>query len=150
MTTFGALLVGLALGLACAPSATAEERALVVITHPSRTVALSSGDLRRLFLKQRRFWSDGTQVIAVNQTAATPVRTTFEQRVFGSEAAGLPAYWNQRYFEGLFPPITLDSDEAVQRYVATKPNAIGYVDARAVNGSVHVALRLVAADAPRP
>ena len=120
----------------------AEEQELAVITHPSRPVSLTTSDLRRLFMKQRRFWPDGAPVIAINQTAATPVRELFERGVFGDETASLPAYWNQRYFEGLFPPITLGSDEAVQRYVATKPNAIGYVDARSVDRSVHIALRL--------
>ncbi len=122
----------------------------MVITHPSRATSLSSGDLRRFFMKQRRFWSDGTPVIAVNQTAATPVRTAFERLIFGRDAATLPAYWNQRYFEGLFPPITLDSDEAVLRYVAAKENAIGYVDTRSVDGSVHVALRLGAPEIAGP
>lgn len=150
MTRVGALLVAIALVLGGAFDALAEERTLAVITHPSRAVSLSSYDLRRFFLKQRRFWPDGSPVIAVNQTAATTGRTAFERLVFGRKATGLPAYWNQRYFEGLFPPITLDSDEAVQRYVAAKPNAVGYVDTRSVNGSVHVALRLADRDAPRP
>ncbi len=128
----------------------AEERELVVITNPSRPISLTASDLRRLFMKQRRFWPDGTPVIAINQTAATPVRERFERDVFGDEASTLPAYWNRRYFEGLLPPITLASDEAVQRYVAAKANAIGYVDARALNDSVHVALRLAPGDAPLP
>jgi hypothetical protein len=150
MRRAGIHLLAVALLLALPARARGEEPALAVITHPSRPISLSTGDLRRLFLKQRRFWPDGSPVIAINHTAATPVRSTFERTVFGAEVPSLPAYWNRRYFEGLFPPITLDSDEAVQRYVAAKPNAIGYVDARAVDGSVHVALRLGLPSAPAP
>jgi hypothetical protein len=128
-----------------AASVNAEEHTLAVITHPSRPIALTTNDLRRFFLKQRRFWPDGSPVIPINRSAATPTRTAFDQRVFGAEISSLAAYWNQRYFEGLFPPLTLDSDEAVQRYVAARPNAVGYVDAAAVDGSVHVAVRLPAA-----
>jgi ABC-type phosphate transport system substrate-binding protein len=143
MTRLGTHLLALALLLgALVGSGAADERTLVVITHPSRPVVITTSDLRRFFLKQRRFWPDGTPVIPINRTAATAVRAAFDRSVFGTEAAGLAAYWNQRYFEGLFPPITLDSDEAVQRYVAARPNAIGYVDAASVDGSVHVALRL--------
>jgi len=146
----GVSLLAAAVLLTLTRSACAEERELAIITHPSRPVSLTTSDLRRLFMKQRRFWPDGTPVIAINQTAATPVRERFEVGVFGDEASSLPAYWNRRYFEGLLPPITLGSDEAVQRYVAAKPNAIGYVDARALNESVHVALRLAPGDASSP
>ena len=129
--------------LVIAAPAHAEDTVLAVITHPSRPISVTASDLRHIFRKQRRFWDDGSPVIAINQSAAASARERFEGVVFGDEAAGLPSYWNQRYFEGVFPPITLDSDEAVQRYVASKPNAIGYVDARVLNDSVHVAARLV-------
>ena len=138
-----AIVVGTVfLALALARPMGADEGELVVITHPSRSVALTPGDVRRLFLKQRRFWPDGRPVIAINQSAATPTRLRFDHTIFGRDARDLASYWNQRYFEGQFPPLTLGSDEAVQRYVATKPDAVGYVSAGAVDGSVHVALRL--------
>ncbi len=133
--------------LAVATVAWGGDRELAVITHPSRAETLTVSDLRRLFLRQRRFWSDGGAVIAVNQSAATATRAAFDRAVYGDEVQTLPAYWNRQYFDGLFPPITLDSDEAVRRYVAAKPNAIGYVDAEAADASVHVAARLRAAAA---
>jgi hypothetical protein len=131
-------------------AARAEDRELAVITHPSHPVSLTTGDLRRLYMKQRRFWPDGSPVIAINQTGETSARALFQAHVFGDEASRLPAYWNRRYFEGLLPPITLGSDEAVRRYVAARPNAVGYIDRRAVDDSVHVALRLHPTDAPSP
>lgn len=150
MTRAATCLFGIALFLALCARVRAEERGLAIITHPSRQITLTAGDLRRLFMKQRRFWPDGKPVIAINQTAATAARGTFERSVFGADAAGLPAYWNRRYFEGLFPPITLGSDEAVQRYVAAKPDAVGYVDVRSLDSSVHVAMRLKVRDASKP
>jgi hypothetical protein len=54
----------------------------------------------------------------------------------------LPAYWNEQYFHGVLPPIILGSEEAVVRYVASRPDAIGYVDARHVDASVATALLL--------
>jgi ABC-type phosphate transport system substrate-binding protein len=136
------LLAVVAILVAISVRAHADGTEVIVITHPSRPISLTASDLRRIFRKQRRFWDDGSPVIAINQSAATSARARFESLVFGDEAAGLPTYWNRRYFEGVFPPITFDSDEAVQRYVASKPNAIGYVDTRVVNDSVHVAARL--------
>jgi hypothetical protein len=137
-------------GMLLADSSPAEEHPeLVVITHPSRAIAIDADDVRRIFLKQRRFWPDGAPIVPINQEDGV-LRERFDREVLQSEPARLGAYWDRRYFEGVFPPITLASDEAVRRYVAAKPNAIGYVDARAVDESVHAAFRLAATPAPRP
>ena len=137
-------------GMLLADSSPADERPeLVVITHPSRAIAIDADDLRRIFLKQRRFWPDGAPIVPINQESEA-LRELFDRVVLQSEPARLGAYWDRRYFEGVFPPITLASDEAVRRYVAAKPNAIGYVDARAVDESVHAAFRIAAAPEPDP
>jgi ABC-type phosphate transport system substrate-binding protein len=117
-----------------------ERHELVVITHPSRAITIDIEDVRRIFLRQRRFWADGNPIVPINQEGGS-LREAFDRLVLPSES-GLGAYWDRRYFEGVFPPITLASDEAVRRYVASKPNAIGYVDAHAVDESVHAAFRL--------
>jgi hypothetical protein len=36
-------------------------------------------------------------------------------------------YWNEQYFKGISPPFVLSSMEAVRRFVASTPGAIGYV-----------------------
>jgi ABC-type phosphate transport system substrate-binding protein len=125
-----------------AARAGAEETELAVIVHPSRSAPLTRETVQRIYLKRQRFWDDGHAIIAINQEAATPAREAFTRHVFGDEAARLPAYWNEQYFHGVLPPITLGSEEAVVRYVASRPDAIGYVDARHVDPSVAVALRL--------
>ncbi len=137
-------------GMLLADSSPAEEHPeLVVITHPSRAIAIDADDVRRIFLKQRRFWPDGAPIVPINQEDGV-LRERFDREVLQSEPARLAAYWDRRYFEGVFPPITLASDEAVRRYVAAKPNAIGYVDARAVDESVRAAFRLAATPEARP
>jgi len=131
------LLVATVLAAPCAADQSVE---LAVIVHPTRAVALDTDELRRIYLKQRRFWPDASPIVPINQEEG-PLRRAFD-RVLDGEPARLGAYWDRRYFDGVFPPITLASDEAIRRYVASKPNAIGYVDARNVDPSVHVALRL--------
>ena len=39
------------------------------------------------------------------------------RRVFGSRASQLVVYWIRQYFQGVLPPATLASDEAVRRFV---------------------------------
>ena len=136
-------MLAVTLVLAAAPMfGAAEELELAVIVHPSRAAALTSETVRRIYLKRQRFWDDGHAIVAINQEVATPARDAFTRLVFADEAARLPAYWNEQYFHGVLPPITLGSEEAVVRYVASRPDAIGYVDARHVDASVAIVLRL--------
>ena len=128
--------------LAIVGSARADEPGLAVIVHPTRTTSLSVDDVARIFLRQRRFWDDGAPIVPINQAPTTPVRRLFTRRVLGMETTWLQRYWNERYFEGILPPLVMSSSGAVKRYVASEPNAIGYVSWDEVDESVRVAVRL--------
>jgi ABC-type phosphate transport system substrate-binding protein len=139
----GTWLVVVSLLVGVPTSATTEQAIeLAVIVHPSRAATLTAETVKRIFTKRQRFWDDGHPIVAINQEVASPAREAFTRIVFGAEAARLPAYWNEQYFHGVLPPITLGSEEAVVRYVTSRPDAIGYVDVRRVDASVAVALRL--------
>jgi ABC-type phosphate transport system substrate-binding protein len=135
-------LVAVAFAMVASAAPAADEVALAVIVHPSRAAQLTTETVKRIYLKRQRFWDDGHAIVAINQEVTTPARETFTRLVFGAEAERLPAYWNEQYFHGVLPPITLGSEEAVVRYVASRPDAIGYVDARRVDASVVMALTL--------
>jgi ABC-type phosphate transport system substrate-binding protein len=115
---------------------------IAVIVHPSRVVALQVDDAARIFLKKQRFWDDGSPIVPLNRDAGSDVREAFSRGVFGRASSALAAYWNEQYFLGTFPPATLSSSEAVKRYVAADPNAIGYVVSTAVDSTVRIALQL--------
>lgn len=138
----GMLVVAAALWAGAAPTSGGEPLELAVVVHPSRAATLTTETLRRIYLKRQRFWDDGRPIVAINQEVGTRARDAFTRVVFGDEAARLPAYWNAQYFHGVLPPITLGSEEAVMRYVASRPDAIGYVDARHVDATVATALTL--------
>lgn len=140
------LAIASLLGLALARPAPAEE--LVVIVHPERRVALDLDALAQIFLKRRGHWDDGGRIVPVNREAASPLRAAFTRLVFGKSARSHGVYWNRQYYLGVLPPATLASDEAVLRFVAKEPLAIGYVRASAVDASVHVVLQLADESAP--
>ena len=127
-----AAIVFVSLGL----SALAEEAPLAVIVHPSRADTVDEPTLRRIYLRVRRQWGDGTPISPVNREAECPARELFARRILGMSPSRIAAYWNERYFEGVFPPITLSSDVAIKRYVAAEPGAIGYVDPALVDETV--------------
>jgi ABC-type phosphate transport system substrate-binding protein len=116
--------------------------AVVVIVHPSRADPVGLEQLRRIYLRQRRFWRDGEPILPVNREYGSATRTAFERIVFAEIKVPLSRYWNEQYFLGVLPPATLVSDSAVRQYVAARPNAIGYIDARNLDDSVRVLLRL--------
>ena len=134
------MMLGLLIILAAASPAYAEE--LVVIVHAERTVEPSVQDIAQIYLKKRRFWSDGAPIVPVNRDARSRAREFFVRIVFGAELRQLVVYWNQEYFRGVLPPVTLASDEAVRRFVASEPRAIGYIHPSAVDDSVKVAAHL--------
>lgn len=123
--------------LASAELASAEERIAVVVP-ASRAEKLSMEDVAQIYLKKRRFWSDGKPIVPINREALSPVRKAFSRAIFNLQARHLDVYWNREYFRGVLPPATLASDDAVKRFVALEPNAIGYVGASEVDDSLRV------------
>jgi hypothetical protein len=125
----------LAVCLLSAAARGAPEPPLTLIAHPRRATALSEADVRAIYLKQKRFWSDGRAIVPINREAGTPARERFSERIFGEGSRRLAGYWNQRYFEaGEFPPATLASDDAVLRFVAANEDAVGYVTGDVTDG----------------
>jgi len=125
-----------------APAMADEPDGVAVIVHPSRRVALSVEDVAQIYLRRKRFWNDGSPVVPLNLPSTNPLRERFSSLVLRQSGPRLADYWNRQYFYGVLPPATLASTEGVRRYVASDPNAIGYVPAAEVDGSVHALLRL--------
>lgn len=134
------LVIALAVLLSHA-TAFADER-LAVVTHAERRGELRTEDVARIYLRQRRFWPDGSPILPVNRNARSGERELFTRLVFGEGSRDLRNYWNRLYFQGVLPPPTLASEEAVLRFVAVERNAIGYVRATRVDDSVRVLLYL--------
>ena len=133
-------LVGALVATVIAGSAGAAD--LVVIVHPEREERLGVAEIAQIYLKKRRFWEGGERILPVNRSSGTPARRAFERVIFGEHARDRVVYWNRQYFDGILPPATLASDEAVKRFVASERLAIGYIDASLVDDSVRVVIRL--------
>ncbi|HUE38263.1 MAG TPA: hypothetical protein VMR29_02090, partial [Candidatus Binatia bacterium] len=84
----------------------------------------------------------GSPIVPVNRESGSHEREVFSTRVLRMTAARLAIYWNERYFEGTLPPITLSSNIAVKRYVAHERSAVGYVPPEEVDASVKVVLTI--------
>ena len=95
--------------------------------------------LREPFLGKLKKFSDGQSITAVNSTPDNQVRIDFQQKVLKKSPAQVKAYWSKRLFSGKGKPLQeLGSDAEVLKFVAANANAIGYIDAANVDGSVKV------------
>jgi ABC-type phosphate transport system substrate-binding protein len=133
-----AFLIALLLTLLLTGTAVAER--LAIIVNVDRVVELDLEAIAQIYLKHRRFWAGGDPIVPVNREAGSPSRERFTRRVLHSDAAKLGIYWNRQYFQGVLPPATLASDQAILRFVARDRRAIGYVNASVVDSSVRVVM----------
>lgn len=136
------LLLSIAAVLIAAAPTRSTEPALVVIVHRERQITLSVTEVASIYLKQRRFWPDGAPIAPLNHEPGSTIRERFSIRVLGQPSRAFAEYWNEQYFQGVFPPASLSSSAAVKRYVATDRNAIGYIDRDDADDSVRIVLHL--------
>ncbi len=134
--------------LVAVPAAGAEEShvmAVVVSSNPefSATQQLSARDLELIYWKKKQYWQGGTRIRPVNLHAEHPLRIAFSKNVLGSLPGEQADYWNGLYFHGTTPPYSVQSEEAVLRYVSITKGAIGYVDACRVDERVKPVLWII-------
>ena len=119
---------------ALAGSALGEDRVatgFTVVVHPANPQrSVSVEFLRRAFFKQTTRWNHGATIQPVDLQFASPIRRVFSNRVLERPPEAVRGYWLQRIFSGReVPPLELDSDAAVIRWVIARPGAVGYVSA---------------------
>jgi ABC-type phosphate transport system substrate-binding protein len=134
INTFSKTLTGVALGCSISLFSFAD---VVVIVHPSNEAALNIKIVKRIFLGKEKKFSDGKEVLPVNQVPSSGARGSFDTDTLGRSSTQIAAYWSKLVFTGKgIPPEELDNDAAVLAIVADNPNAIGYVDRASVSDAV--------------
>ncbi len=113
----------------------------VIVAADARLQGISAEQLALIYRRQLQFIG-GQRVQPINLPAAHPLRRWFSQQVLGQPPEALEAYWRDQYFNGVVPPFVLGSEEAVIRFVASTPGAIGYVSRCLVDKRVKVLLPL--------
>lgn len=142
-----ALVTILLLAAVAAASASAAERspAIAVVVGSGGAKTLQIADLALIYRRKQLFWKDGHRINPVNLPASNPLRRVFSELVLDASPDDLERYWNDMYFHGISPPYVLASNEAVLRFVAQTPGAIGYVDYCAVGERATVLMVLTSA-----
>lgn len=110
-----------------------ESPVIAVIVSSSADVApvsnLAASELRLIYWRKKEFWQGGQRMQPANLHAEHPLRLLFSKVVLNNLPKEQTDYWNERYFHGVRPPRSLQSEEAMLRFVADTKGSIGYVDA---------------------
>ena len=118
----------------------AVQAALAIVAHPSNSVSgISADDAQRIFLGKNGEFANGRRAAPVDQSPGTASRTKFMKSVIHKSEDELKGYWSKRMFSGKGqPPREVGDDAAVKAWVASNPEAIGYIDGKLMDGSVKV------------
>jgi ABC-type phosphate transport system substrate-binding protein len=118
----------------------AAQAALAIVAHPSNSVSgIRADDAQRIFLGKTGEFANGRRAAPVDQTPGTASRTKFMKAVIEKSEDELKGYWSKLMFSGKGqPPREVGDDAAVKAWVASNPDAIGYIDGKFVDGSVKV------------
>ena len=118
----------------------AAQAALAIVAHPSNSVSgIRVDDAQRIFLGKSGEFANGRRAAPVDQTPGTASRAKFMKTVIQKSEDELKGYWSKLMFSGKGqPPREIGDDAAVKAWVASNPDAIGYIDGKFVDGSVKV------------
>lgn len=112
---------------------------IVVVVHPSNTDALDAKLVQRIFLGKEKKFPNGSETVAVNQSADSGVRQTFDQDVLGRSSSQVSAYWSKLVFTGKgVPPKEVSSDAEVIELVSQNPSVIGYIERASASDAVKI------------
>lgn len=115
----------------------------VVVGAKSPVTGISKEQTAALFLgKSSQLPGAGVPVL-VDQSEASELRKTFYNKVADKTPAQVKAIWARLVFSGKSsPPKEVASSAEVKKLLVSNPDALGYIEKNAVDGSVKVLLEI--------
>ncbi len=103
------------------------ETLAVIVSAAQPVHHLTPKQVARIYLRKQVLGPGGIPWQPLNLPASHPLRRAFSARILHRLPQELETYWNVQYFNGILPPYVVDSEAAVEAYVAATPGAIGYL-----------------------
>lgn len=134
-----AFLLAAALGA----SGIAQAQVVVVVSPKSPLANMTAEQVSAIFLGKSNTLPNGAAAQAIDQAESAAVREQFYSKATGKSAAQVKSIWSRLVFSGkATPPKELPNSAEVKKAVAANPDAIGYIEKSAVDGSVKVVLSI--------
>jgi ABC-type phosphate transport system substrate-binding protein len=133
------VLISLALTLSAAVGG-ADTAVAVIVNQSSSVRDLSMRDLEKMLKVEKQYWDDGKKVYLVLQESGSAEKEIVREKLLHMSEADVKKLMLAKLFRGDITalPKTLSSRASVVKFVATIPNAIGYVDVSATDASVRI------------
>jgi len=111
----------------------------VIVNPKSTTAQMTAAQVSAIFLGNTRAFPGGGVAQPVDLPASAPERDQFYLKVTGKTPSQVKAIWSRVVFSGKGSRLKeLATAADVKRFVATNPNAIGYIEKSEVDASVRV------------
>jgi ABC-type phosphate transport system substrate-binding protein len=123
----------------CIGSAAASAQVAVVVNTKSPLATMTADQVSGIFLGKSNTLPSGATAVPTDLPDSAATRELFYTKVTGKSTAQVKAAWSRLVFSGkATPPKELASSAEVKKFVASNPDAIGYIEKSAVDSSVKV------------
>lgn len=133
-TAVRVLAIGLVLAAtAMAPAASAQTgkvNDLAIVVHPEAPVTdLSFGDLRKVFVGERQYWSRDVPVVLLIRAPASAERDAVLKTIYQMSEPQFKQFWIAKIFraETATPPKIVYSSDSTNKLVEAVPGAIAFM-----------------------
>lgn len=111
----------------------------VVVSSKSNVSSLTQEQAADIFLGKSGNFPGGEKATPVDQSDSSSAREEFYTKATGKNASQVKALWSKLIFTGKGQaPKDVGDNAGVKKALADNPNAVGYIDKSAVDGSVKV------------
>ena len=117
---------------------------IVVIVNPKSPLASMTPDqVSAIFMGKTNTLPSGSTAAPADLPEGNAARDQFYSKAAGKSSSQVKATWARLTFSGkATPPKEVPSAAEVKKFVAANPEAVGYIEKSAVDGSVKVVLVL--------
>ena len=116
----------------------------VIINTKNPAVGLTALEVKQLYLKNNTHWGNGKKVRPSAFNYEADLATQFYKQVLSMTPTEVERHWIElQYGKALKPPVQLDDDEAMIKFVSKFKGAVGFVDAASAAGNPKVKVLLV-------
>ena len=109
----------------------------VVVVHAENALSsMTEQDIKQIFLGKKTTWSNDRTIDIIIQED-TDAHTGFTQDILGKTSQQFMIYWKKMLFTGKgLLPRSVKTDAEVKAFVASNPDAIGYLSPDALDNTV--------------
>jgi ABC-type phosphate transport system substrate-binding protein len=133
----------IAMAILALVSSAASAQVAVIVNPKNPTAAMTADDVSALYLGKSKALPGGGTAVLADLAEGSPASELFYDKATGKTGAQVKSIWSRLTFSGKgTPPKVLASSAEVKQFVAANPDAIGYIEKSAVDGTVKVVLSI--------